>query len=382
MSNVFKIDPELAKARRGIAVAKSPKDLGVIADALDSLKDLATKAGLSREEINKIADVHIDTARAGGRMLINMGERGERARHGKMPRDISNNPLTLNDMGFTSARATRWQIAARLPDNLLQDYRDKVDGQIDGTKSLGGVVKAGKLYLGKARTAAEVTPSEATIASAPWQDWLPHQDHCDVLMTDPPYSTDVDDIAGFAAEWLPEALAKVKPTGRAYVCIGAYPIELHAYLSIAPPKHMLLSQVLVWTYRNRVGPSPTHDYKLNWQAIVYYRGVDAPPLNCSRAVSEYPDLNEQFSVQDINLPDPRRHEARLAHWHAWQKPDDLCERLVRHSSQPGELILDPFAGTGSFILAAARLGRVGMGCDQDKEMVKIAVKRGAKCART
>ena len=101
--------------------------------------------------------------------------------------------------------------------------------------------------------------------------------------------TDVEGIEGFASEWVPTALAKVKATGRAYICIGAYPRELRAYLTIAPPSHLLFSQVLVWTYKNRVGPSPTHDYKLNWQAILYYRGPAVPAL---------------------------RHEARLAHWDA------------------------------------------------------------------
>jgi hypothetical protein len=40
----------------------------------------------------------------------------------------------------------------------------------------------------------------------------------DCLLTDPPYSTDVPDVAAFAVEWLPLALARIAPTGRAYVC--------------------------------------------------------------------------------------------------------------------------------------------------------------------
>jgi DNA modification methylase len=95
-------------------------------------------------------------------------------------------------------------------------------------------------------------------------------------------------------------------------------------------------------------------------------------------VSDYPDLDAQFSVQEINLPDPRRHEAHLAHWHAWQKPDDLCDWIIENSTQPGDLVLDPFAGTGSFILSAARLGRVGLGCERDGEMIDIARRRGCR----
>jgi hypothetical protein len=181
--------------------------------------------------------------------------------------------------------------------------------------------------------------------------------------------TDVDDIAAFAAEWLPLALAKVKPTGRAYVCIGAYPEELRAYLAAASTvPAMILANILVWTYRNTLGPSPTLDYKQNWQAILYFRGPDAAPLNC-------PVMTEQFSVQDINAPDGRMGDR----YHTWQKPDELAERLIRHATNPGDLVLDPFAGTGTFILMASRLGREGRGCDSDLSMIETAVQRG--CVR-
>jgi hypothetical protein len=54
---------------------------------------------------------------------------------------------------------------------------------------------------------------EVTLAS--WQEWLPDQESCDLLLTDPPYATDLDDVFAFAEAWLPAALTKVKPTGRA-----------------------------------------------------------------------------------------------------------------------------------------------------------------------
>ena len=86
-------------------------------------------------------------------------------------------------------------------------------------------------------------------------DWLKEQPQCDLIITDPPYMTDVEDIYKFA-EWLPYALSKVKPTGRAYVCIGAYPEEIEAYLQTRRPSDKILANILVWTYRNTLGPSP------------------------------------------------------------------------------------------------------------------------------
>ena len=173
---------------------------------------------------------------------------------------------------------------------------------------------------------------------------------------------DVDDIDKFT-EWLPIALSKVKDTGRAYIFIGAYPREIQAYINIVMP-----AQILVWTYRNTLGPTPKFDYKLNWQAILYYRGKDALELDC-------PIMLEQFSVQDINAPDGRQYNRE----HTWQKPDEIAERFIRHSTKPGDLVLDPFTGTGTFLLAAAKLGRQSAGCENDDEMIKIAEERGLKC---
>jgi ParB-like chromosome segregation protein Spo0J len=210
----------------------------------------------------------------------------------------------------------------------------------------------------EAASGCDCGPPTVKIADA--VDWLLDQEPCDLLLTDPPYATDVDDITKFAKRWLPEALSKVKPTGRAYICVGAYPEELHAYCSVRMP-----DQILVWTYRNTMGPATKDRYKLNWQAILYYVGEDAPPLNCD-------SLNELFSVQDINAPDGRQGDR----FHEWQKPLELAERIIRHSTKPSDKVIDPFCCTGSFLLAAASLGRIASGCDISKANLAIALKRG------
>jgi hypothetical protein len=68
---------------------------------------------------------------------------------------------------------------------------------------------------------AQATTHKPRISHACWQEWLPAQPACDLLLTDPPYSTDLKEIDAFAHTWLPQALAKVKPTGRAYIFVGA-----------------------------------------------------------------------------------------------------------------------------------------------------------------
>ena len=191
---------------------------------------------------------------------------------------------------------------------------------------------------------------------------------CDLLLTDPPYATDVENIEQFASTWLYPALSGVKPTGFAYVFIGAYPEELRAYLNTRIPEHMNLTQVLVWEYKNTLGNNPKARYKQNWQACLFFRGIDAPNLDC-------PLTSEQWAVQEINAPDGRQGDR----YHSWQKPMEIAERFIRHSTQKGMTVYDPYACTGTFLLAAAKLGRNAIGYEIDPDNAEIAYSRG--CAR-
>jgi site-specific DNA-methyltransferase (adenine-specific) len=55
-----------------------------------------------------------------------------------------------------------------------------------------------------------------------------------------------------------------------------------------------------------------------------------------------------------------------------QKPVRLLERIVAASSRPGDLVLDPFAGSGTTGVAAARLGRRWLLVDRNPEAIEIA----------
>jgi len=188
-----------------------------------------------------------------------------------------------------------------------------------------------------------------------------------LLLTDPPYSTEVENIDDFAESWLPNALNHVRDDGFAYVFIGAYPAELKAYLNVNIPAHINLVQVLIWTYRNTLGNNPKDRYKLNYQACLFYRGVNAPALDC-------PLTSEQWAVQDINAPDGRLGDR----YHTWQKPLEIAERFIRHSTKAGDTVFDPFACSGTFLLAAAKLGRKAIGFEINPDNAKIAFERGCR----
>ena len=61
--------------------------------------------------------------------------------------------------------------------------------------------------------------------------------------------------------------------------------------------------------------------------------------------------------------------------HQTQKPLALMELLVRLFSAHGELVLDPFAGSGTTGVAAMRLGRRFLGWEMDPAYVAIASRR-------
>lgn len=75
----------------------------------------------------------------------------------------------------------------------------------------------------------------------------------------------------------------------------------------------------------------------------------------------------EFSVDANFSREPRHHET--------QKPLPLMERLVGLFTDPGELVLDPFAGSGTTGVACLRLGRRFIGIERDAKYAAVARER-------
>ncbi len=71
---------------------------------------------------------------------------------------------------------------------------------------------------------------------------------------------------------------------------------------------------------------------------------------------------------------PRKDEKQLGK-HPTQKPVELLERIVLAASRPGEVVLDPFSGSGTTGIAARRLGRRYIGIELNPEYADLAVQR-------
>ena len=210
----------------------------------------------------------------------------------------------------------------------------------------------------------------ATIQRASAIDWLQDIDEADLLLTDPPYSTEIDDIHKFVKSWLPLAISKLKPTGRGLVFIGAYADEFAAYFSQKLPVGWQWAVPHAWVYRNTIGPTPEMDFIRNWQCILSIRGPKAGSLHTDK-------INELLAGFVENAPDGRQG---VRH-HKWEKPIELMQRLIKICTDPSDITIDPFAGSGTTLLAAKLEGRIGRGCDNNLEAIKIAEGRGCNVQR-
>lgn len=260
------------------------------------------------------------------------------------------------------------KIQEKAPEEIKQKLRT---GEVSINAAYKKIKKEERINLIKTtkEERQDVNKNQAIIYNEPCIDFLQRFENnsVDLLFTDPPYSTDLDNVQEFVNSWLLTALNKVKETGRAFICIGAYPIEIFTYLKVLLSSDWIVDNPLVWTYRNTLGVTPKMKYNLNYQFILHLYKENSKPLD-NRIT------NEMFSVQDINAPDGRIGNR----YHTWQKPNELAIRLINHTTKENDIIIDPFACTGTFILNGADLGRKTFGCDIDINAINIAYERGCK----
>lgn len=61
--------------------------------------------------------------------------------------------------------------------------------------------------------------------------------------------------------------------------------------------------------------------------------------------------------------------------HPTQKPEALLERIIKASSKPGDVVLDPFSGSFTTSAVAVRLGRIAVGIDLNEDYYEIGLRR-------
>jgi site-specific DNA-methyltransferase (adenine-specific) len=113
--------------------------------------------------------------------------------------------------------------------------------------------------------------------------------------------------------------------------------------------------VLVWD-KKKIGMG--YHYRRRWEAVLFFE-------------------KGKRKLNDLGIPDVLTFE-RVDGGYPTEKPVDLLRVLVNQSSAPGELVADPFAGSGSTGVAALLGGRRFAGCDVSASAVERASRRLAE----
>jgi len=191
-----------------------------------------------------------------------------------------------------------------------------------------------------------------------------------------------DDLAAYDAftrAWLAEAQRLLKPDGTLWV-IGSYHNIFRVGAALQDQGFWILNDV-IWRKSNPMpnfrGRRFTNAHEtLIWAA----RGQE------SRYVFNYESmkaLNDDLQMRsDWYLPicsgGERLRDEEGRKRHSTQKPEALLHRVVLASTRPGQLILDPFLGSGTTAAVAKRLGRRWLGIERDPGYAEIARERIAR----
>ena len=223
----------------------------------------------------------------------------------------------------------------------------------------------------------------------------------DLVFADPPYNLQLggdlnrpdgshvdavtdewDSFASFAAydaftrDWLTECRRVLKPDGALWV-IGSYH-NIYRVGAILQDLGFWLLNDIVWRKTNPMpnfrGTRFTNAHEtLLWASM----GEKARYQFNYRAMKT---LNDELQMRSDwtfpicsggeRLKDEAGHKA-----HPTQKPEALLYRVLLSTTEPGDVVLDPFFGTGTTGAVAKRLGRQWIGCEREPAYRKVASER-------
>ena len=222
----------------------------------------------------------------------------------------------------------------------------------------------------------------------------------DLIFVDPPYNIgkqfgtfkdswkNENDYHKWCYEWLELCIAKMKDSGSLYIMAST---QTMPYFDIWLRDKMTILSRIIWHYDSS-GVQAKKYYGSLYEPILF--AVKNPKLytfNASDIVVEAKtgatrkliDYRKKVPTQykTTKIPGntwyfPRvRYRMPEYEEHPSQKPEALLERIIKASSNVGDLVLDPFSGTFTTCAVANRLGRKTIGIELEEEYIKIGLRR-------
>ena len=225
----------------------------------------------------------------------------------------------------------------------------------------------------------------------------------DLIILDPPYNLTRDfggssftarndqEYEEYLRSWMHAVCQKLKPTGSLYLC-GDWRCTA-AMQRVLSDELAILNRITWQREKGRGAKSnwknsmediwfavkdPQH-YYFNVEAVMMKRRVLAPykvngePKDWEEgADGKYRLTYPSNFWDDISVPFWSMHENTD---HPTQKPEKLIAKLILASSKEGDVVFDPFMGSGTSCVVASKLGRHYCGIEQNEEYCLWALKR-------
>lgn len=216
----------------------------------------------------------------------------------------------------------------------------------------------------------------------------------DLLIVDPPYNLFKNfggtsfkklgntEYADYTIKWLDAVIPKLKPTASVYVCCDW---ESAIVIGEILQKRLILRNRITWEREKGRGAKKnwknsmediffatiSDEYIFNLDAVKQRRKVLAPykengvPKDWEEVNGEkFRDTCPSNFWDDISVPYWSMAENTA---HPTQKPEKLIAKLILASSNAGDVILDPFAGSGTMAVVAKKLGRQYIAIEHNPE---------------
>ena len=224
----------------------------------------------------------------------------------------------------------------------------------------------------------------------------------DLLFADPPYnltkkfgkekfnSRSSDDYETWLDSWLKSCVPLLKPTASIYIC-GDW--RSSSAIQRVGSKYFKLQNRITWEREKGRGAkgnwknaaediwffTMSDDFTFNLEAVKQRRRVVAPyrengkPKDWDESANgNFRDTHPSNIWTDITVPFWSMPENTD---HPTQKPEKLLAKIILASTNPGGLVLDPFAGSGTTAVVAKKLGRNFVAIETDEEYCLLAAKR-------
>ena len=233
-------------------------------------------------------------------------------------------------------------------------------------------------------------------------DYLPPR-FVDLLFIDPPYNLTKDfgatsfkertaeEYASWFSAWFTRLLPVLKPTASVYIC-GDW--RSSGVIQSLVEKHLVIQNRITWEREKGRGA------KRNWKNCsedIWFCTVskdfcfnaDAVKLK-RRVIAPYKDKNgrpkgwDETETGDFRLTCPSNiwTDLTVPFWsmqentdHPTQKPEKLLAKVILASSREGDLVFDPFLGSGTTSVVAKKLGRLYCGIEIDTDYCCLTEKR-------